>query len=95
MPKTYPFHITKFTIYGIGTKIAQIDFGLHKLEILSMKTLYKPTGQIFNSRKEAKEILGGSFYRNALKYGDITFITTDTFASDGSISSTSKPTTTA
>jgi hypothetical protein len=60
-----------------------------------MKTIYKPTGQIFNSRKEAKDTLGGSFYRNALKYGDITFINTDTFATDGSISTTTEPTTTA
>lgn len=37
-------------------------------------TVYKPHNKIFNSRKEAKDYLGASAYKMALKYGDIEII---------------------
>lgn len=50
-----------------------------------MKTIYKPTGQVFKSRKEAKDTLCNNFYRNAFKFGDIELINDDTIANDGSV----------
>ena len=40
-----------------------------------MKIKYKPTGKIYENRKDAKEDLGHSVFNKALKDGKIDFIT--------------------
>lgn len=36
-------------------------------------TIYKPTGEVFSNRKEAKLSLGHAKYNKAVKNGDIIF----------------------
>lgn len=45
--------------------------------------VYKPTGQKFETRKDAKNILGNRFAQGAIKYGDLIFINDSTFANNG------------
>ena len=39
-----------------------------------MKQLHKPTGMVFNSRKEAKDYLGTNRYKNAVRFNELVFI---------------------
>ena len=44
--------------------------------IMKTKTIYTPTGEVFENRKAAKEKMGHYNYDRALKAGLFTFITT-------------------
>lgn len=43
---------------------------------MKTKTIYTPTGEVFENRKAAKEKMGHYNYDRALKAGLFTFITT-------------------
>lgn len=46
--------------------------------------IYKPTGQIFQNRKEARIALGSSYYNRLEKEGvDVVFINDSQFATNG------------
>ena len=48
--------------------------------------IYLPHSRVFNTRKEAKEYLGGTNkYNRALKQGEIFNITNENFANNGTI----------
>lgn len=44
--------------------------------------IYKPTGEIFKNRLDAKLKLGHSFCNGAIKYGDLIFTNDTTLAYD-------------
>lgn len=41
----------------------------------STKLIYRPSGEVYKNRKEAKEQMGHGNFNRAMKNGDIVFIT--------------------